>query len=54
MARFGALTLGVTTYTNLGPAALWWTALLAGTATAALTLTLKTRIETRTTHDLAS
>ncbi|MGW8762259.1 MFS transporter [Streptomyces sp. NPDC055815] len=54
MARFGALTLGVTMYTTLSPAALWWTALVAGTATAAATLTLKTRMERRTTHTLAA
>ncbi|MFF0475372.1 MFS transporter [Streptomyces sp. NPDC004284] len=54
VARFAALTLGVTTYTNLGPTTLWWTALIAGTATAAATLTLKTRIEHRTTHELAA
>ncbi|MGW1512824.1 MFS transporter [Streptomyces sp. NPDC002394] len=54
VARFGALTLGVTTYTNLGPTTLWWTALAAGTATAAATLTLKTRIETRTAQEPAA
>ncbi|MFI1656618.1 MFS transporter [Streptomyces sp. NPDC020472] len=54
-ARFGALTLGVTTYTTLGPATLWWTALVAGTATAATTLALRTRVEARTTaHTLAA
>ncbi|MFF0555941.1 MFS transporter [Streptomyces sp. NPDC004266] len=54
-ARFGALTLGVTTYTTLGPATLWWTALVAGTATAAITLALRTRVEARTTaHTLAA
>ncbi|MFI2734084.1 MFS transporter [Streptomyces sp. NPDC018711] len=54
VARFGALTLGVTTYTNLGPTTLWWTALAAGTATAAATLTLKARIETRTAQEPAA
>ncbi|WP_369145459.1 MFS transporter [Streptomyces sp. R44] len=54
MARFGALTLGVTVYTTLSPATLWWTALVAGTATAATTLTLKTRMERRATHTLAA
>ncbi|MEU2233035.1 MFS transporter [Streptomyces vietnamensis] len=53
-ARFGALTLGVTTYTTLGPATLWWTALAAGTASAATTLSLRARIESRTTHGLAA
>ncbi|MEV4426047.1 MFS transporter [Streptomyces sp. NPDC049602] len=54
VARFGALTLGVTTYTTLGPAVLWCTALIAGTATAATTLTLRTRITSRTSHTLAA
>ncbi|MFK0215952.1 MFS transporter [Streptomyces sp. NPDC090298] len=54
LARFGALTLGVTAYTTLGPGALWWTALLAGTAAAATTLALRTRVERRTTHALAA
>ncbi|CAM5400816.1 MFS transporter [Streptomyces tanashiensis] len=38
MARFAALTLGVTVYTAVTPATLWWTALVAGTAAAAATL----------------
>ncbi|MEV7568129.1 MFS transporter [Streptomyces tanashiensis] len=54
VARFAALTLGVTVYTTVTPAALWWTALVAGTATAAATLTLKTLIERRAAHDLAA
>ncbi|MEU6624651.1 MFS transporter [Streptomyces litmocidini] len=55
VARFGALTLGVTAYTTLGPAALWWTALAAGTATAATTLVLRARVEARTApHALAA
>ncbi|MFD9611915.1 MFS transporter [Streptomyces sp. NPDC059083] len=54
LARFGALTVGVTAYTTLGPGALWWTALLAGTAAAATTLALRTRVERRTTHALAA
>ncbi|MFJ4873015.1 MFS transporter [Streptomyces sp. NPDC088757] len=53
-ARFAALTLGVTVYTTLGPAVLWWTALAAGTAAAAATLALRTRIERRTVHTLAA
>ncbi|MFE5912720.1 MFS transporter [Streptomyces wedmorensis] len=54
VARFAALTLGVATYTTLGPATLWWTALLAGTTTAAATLALTTRVTRRTTHTLAA
>ncbi|MBX9423977.1 MFS transporter [Streptomyces lateritius] len=53
-ARFAALTLGVTAYTTLSPTVLWWTALVAGTATAAATLALKTRVEARTAHELAA
>ncbi|MEU1228088.1 MFS transporter [Streptomyces sp. NPDC005828] len=53
-ARFGALTLGVTTYTTLGPTTLWWMALAAGLTTAATTLALRTRVEARTTHTLAA
>ncbi|GAA3393187.1 hypothetical protein GCM10017752_33230 [Streptomyces roseoviridis] len=45
VARFGALTLGVTLYTGLGPAALWWSALTAGLAAAAGTLLLRRRVE---------
>ncbi|MEV8587012.1 MFS transporter [Streptomyces sp. NPDC051180] len=54
LARFAALTLGVAAYTTLGPAALWWTALVAGTVTAALTLALTTRVARRTDHTLAA
>ncbi|MFD0148811.1 MFS transporter [Streptomyces sp. NPDC055721] len=54
VARFAALTVGVAAYTTLGPAALWWTALAAGTAAAAGTLALAPRINRRTTHDLAA
>ncbi|MEU5214649.1 MFS transporter [Streptomyces sp. NPDC020807] len=50
LARFAALTVGVAAYTTLGPATVWWTALAAGTATAAATLALKTRVDTRTAH----
>ncbi|MFF5783918.1 MFS transporter [Streptomyces sp. NPDC012693] len=53
-ARFAALTLGVTAYTTLSPAVLWWTALVAGTATAAATVALKTPVEARTAHELAA
>lgn len=54
MARFAALTLGVAAYTTLGPAALWWTALVAGTAAAAATLALAPRVQRRTAHELAA
>ncbi|MFD3331307.1 MFS transporter [Streptomyces sp. NPDC058700] len=53
-ARFAALTLGVATYTTLSPTVLWWTALAAGTVTAAATVALRTRVETRTAHELAA
>ncbi|WP_225805450.1 MFS transporter [Streptomyces sp. NK15101] len=53
-ARFGALTLGVTTYTTLDPAVLWWTAGAAGTLTAAITLSLRAGVESRTTRTLAA
>ncbi|MFF3605368.1 MFS transporter [Streptomyces sp. NPDC002463] len=53
-ARFGALTLGVTTYTTLGPTTLWWMALAAGLTTAATTLALRKRVEARTNHTLAA
>ncbi|MGW5420107.1 MFS transporter [Streptomyces sp. NPDC003943] len=43
-ARFAALTLGVTVYTSLGPATLWWSALLAGLGAAAGTLALAGRL----------
>ncbi|MFE5715813.1 MFS transporter [Streptomyces sp. NPDC056501] len=54
VARFAALTVGVAAYTTLGPAALWWTALAAGSAAAAGTLALAPRVSRRTTHDLAA
>ncbi|MBT2441102.1 MFS transporter [Streptomyces sp. ISL-36] len=54
VARFGALTLGVTVYTGLGPAPLWWTALAAGILSAAATLALTGRITRRTEHALAA
>ncbi|MCX5392039.1 MFS transporter [Streptomyces sp. NBC_00094] len=53
-ARFAALTVGVAAYTTLGPAALWWTALVAGTAAAAATVALTTRVQRRTAHELAA
>ncbi|PYC80559.1 MFS transporter [Streptomyces tateyamensis] len=54
LARFTALTAGVGLYTTLGPAVLWWSALLAGTSTAAVTLTLRHRIARRTALQLAA
>ncbi|MEU7037946.1 MFS transporter [Streptomyces sp. NPDC046237] len=54
VARFTALTLGVTLYTGLGPSTLWWTALAGGLAAAAATLALTTRVQTRTAHALAA
>ncbi|GAA1359239.1 MFS transporter [Streptomyces beijiangensis] len=48
VARFGSLTLGVTLYTSIGPAALWWTALGAGVLAAAGPLVLARRIGART------
>ncbi|MFE9845987.1 MFS transporter [Streptomyces goshikiensis] len=54
VARFGALTLGVTLYTGAGAAALWWTALVAGVLSAGATLALRTRVAARTAHDLAA
>ncbi|CAM5548281.1 MFS transporter [Streptomyces narbonensis] len=55
VARFAALTVGVAAYTTLGPGTLWWTALLAGSAAAAATMTLAPRVHRRTTpHDLAA
>ncbi|MCX4691808.1 MFS transporter [Streptomyces sp. NBC_01408] len=47
VARFAALTLGVGLYTGLGAAALWWTALAVGLVSAAVTLTLRTRVAAR-------
>ncbi|WP_055603735.1 MFS transporter [Streptomyces aureus] len=54
LARFAALTLGVATYTTLGPAVLWWTALVAGTAAAVATAVLTSRVNARTAHELAA
>ncbi|MFB7586724.1 MFS transporter [Streptomyces sp. NPDC056169] len=54
VARFAALTVGVAAYTSLGPAALWWTALVAGTAAAVATLALAPRVARRTAHELAA
>lgn len=56
LARFSALTLGVTLYTGVGAATLWWGALAAGLLAAAATLGLRGRIAARTAlgHDLAA
>ncbi|MET9433670.1 MFS transporter [Streptomyces sp. NPDC006551] len=54
VARFAALTLGVTVYTGLGPAALWWTALATGLLSAAAMLALTGRVTHRTAHALAA
>ncbi|MFI5637954.1 MFS transporter [Streptomyces goshikiensis] len=54
VARFCALTLGVTLYTGAGAEALWWTALVAGVLSAAATLALRTRVEARSAHGLAA
>ncbi|MFD7030365.1 MFS transporter [Streptomyces sp. NPDC059917] len=54
VARFAALTLGVTLYEGAGPAALWLLALTAGLLTAATTLALHRRVTARLTHDLAA
>ncbi|GHI88201.1 MFS transporter [Streptomyces xanthophaeus] len=54
VARFTALTVGVSVYTGLGPAVLWWAALVAGLVTAAVTLALRTRVEARDAHALAA
>ncbi|MCP3760477.1 MFS transporter [Streptomyces sp. TBY4] len=52
LARFGALTLGVTLYTGVGPAVLWWGALAAGLLAAVATLGLRSRIAARREQDL--
>ncbi|MFD7960822.1 MFS transporter [Streptomyces zaomyceticus] len=54
VARFAALTLGVATYTTLGPSVLWWTALVAGTATSLATVALTARVNARAAHELAA
>ncbi|WP_329281036.1 MFS transporter [Streptomyces sp. NBC_00691] len=54
LARFAALTLGVATYTTLGPSVLWWTALVAGTTAALATAALTARVNARTGHRLAA
>ncbi|QES52440.1 MFS transporter [Streptomyces venezuelae] len=54
LARFAALTLGVTLYTQLGAAALWWTALGLGLLCSAVTLGLAGAVARRTEHELAA
>lgn len=54
VARFAALTVGVAAYTTLGPSALWWTALVAGSAASVATLMLAPRVHRRTAHELAA
>ncbi|MCX4779197.1 MFS transporter [Streptomyces sp. NBC_01264] len=51
-ARFAALTLGVALYTGVGPAVLWWGALVAGLLASVAVLGLRGRIATRTERDL--
>ncbi|WP_329496208.1 MFS transporter [Kitasatospora herbaricolor] len=54
LARFAALTLGVTLYTGLGANALWWIALLGGLLSSAATFALRGRVAHRTDHALAA
>lgn len=54
VSRFAALTLGVTLYTALGPAVLWWTALLAGVLCSVMPLALAGRVTRRVDHTLAA
>ncbi|MCT4357216.1 MFS transporter [Streptomyces sp. Je 1-79] len=54
MARFAALTLGVTLYTSAGPSTLWWAALASGLTAATATLALTRRVSARTAHALAA
>ncbi len=54
VARFTALTGGVALYSTLGPAVLWWSALVGGLATAVATLALRHRVERRTALALAA
>ncbi|MFG2640852.1 MFS transporter [Streptomyces sp. NPDC048370] len=54
LARFGALTLGVTLYTGFGPTLLWATALVGGVLAAAGTWALRSRVERRMAHALAA
>ncbi|MFF9913298.1 MDR family MFS transporter [Streptomyces sp. NPDC013457] len=54
VARFTALTVGVTLYTGAGPSTLWWTALAGGLTAATATLALTGRVTKRTAHALAA
>ncbi|MEV3852981.1 MFS transporter [Streptomyces sp. NPDC050095] len=54
VARFAALTGGVALYSTLGPAVLWWSALVGGLASALATLGLRRRVEIRTALGLAA
>ncbi|MCX5377350.1 MFS transporter [Streptomyces sp. NBC_00091] len=54
LARFAALTLGVTLYSGAGPAALWGTALVGGVCCSAAVLVLRRRVAARVEHDLAA
>ncbi|MFI8963121.1 MFS transporter [Streptomyces sp. NPDC053493] len=54
VARFAALTVGVTVYTGLGAATLWWSALVMGLAASAATLAVRRRVEARTESALTS
>ncbi|MFD7439936.1 MFS transporter [Streptomyces sp. NPDC059909] len=54
VARFAALTLGVTLCTALGPAVLWWTALVAGVLCSAATLAFEGHVTRRMHHALAA
>jgi MFS family permease len=54
VARFAALTAGVAVYSALGPAVLWWSALLGGIAAAVVTLGLRHRIARRAALGLAA
>ncbi|MCX5211960.1 MFS transporter [Kitasatospora sp. NBC_00240] len=54
LARFAALTLGVTLYAGLGANALWWIALLGGLLSSAATFALRGRIAHRSDHALAA
>ncbi|MBO1332746.1 MFS transporter [Streptomyces sp. VRA16 Mangrove soil] len=53
-ARFAALTAGVALYSTLGPAVLWWSALIGGTAAAVVTVALRSRVERRAALSLAA
>ncbi|MEV8210695.1 MFS transporter, partial [Streptomyces sp. NPDC079189] len=54
VSRFAALTLGVALYTGIGPAVLWWTALLGGVLCSLAPLALAERITRRMEHELAA